>query len=132
MRLEAFMDELICIIQSDNDFSDIRIMKAYPCTPAPSRLEKETIAVGFEEITLSSASVDEGRRAGNVCVYIDIFVPLRVDNSRLSEIFTMICRCLSDCNVLSISADKAAVDVNTASYVMKTKFTFNGEIEVTK
>ena len=130
MRVENMVDELIYLIKSDDYFSDITVMKAYPCTAAPTRIAKKTVALGLENIDLSSSSVGESNRAGNVSVFADIFVPLKSENSKTCEIFTRLCRCFYVYPILSISAQRITVDINTSSYVLKTKFTFNDEIEV--
>lgn len=130
MRIENMIDGLIHLIKQDDYFSDIKVMKAYPCTSAPSRIGCDTVALGIERINLSSVSVDESSRAGDLCVFADIFIPLKTDNSKACDIFIRLCRCFSIYNILSVSAQRIAVDVNTASYVMKTAFTFNDEIEV--
>ena len=108
----------------------MKIIKAYPCTAAPARLSKETIALGFEKVDFSSVSVDDNSRAGSISVFADIFVPLKTDNGRACDIFSRLCRCFGRYNVISVSAQRITVDMNTASYVMKTAFTFNDEIEV--
>lgn len=130
MKIESFMDEFIGLIKSDDYFSDMKIIKAYPCTAAPVRLSKETIALGFEKVDFSSVSVDDNSRAGSISVFADIFVPLKTDNGRACDIFSRLCRCFGRYNVISVSAQRITVDMNTASYVMKTAFTFNDEIEV--
>lgn len=130
MQIESFIDEFIGLIKNDDYFSDIKIIKAYPCTAAPVRLSKETIALGFEKVDFSSVSVDDNSRAGSICVFADIFVPLKTDNGRVRDIFSRLCRCFGRYNVISVSAQRITVDMNTASYVMKTAFTFNDEIEV--
>lgn len=68
--------------------------------------------------------------AGSISVFADIFVPLKTDNGRACDIFSRLCRCFGRYNVISVSAQRITVDMNTASYVMKTAFTFNDEIEV--
>ena len=130
MKIENTIDKLIEVISADDYFNDIKIIKAYPCSIAPTRIVTETVALGFDEIRLSSASVDESGRAGDLSVFVDIFIPIKTDNSRASEIFARICKCFYAYNILSVSAQRIAVDVNTASYVLKTVFTFNDEIEV--
>ncbi|MGN1202222.1 MAG: hypothetical protein ACI4RF_02930 [Eubacterium sp.] len=130
MKIESIIDELINLIKADDYFSKIKVIKAYPCTAAPTRIADETIALGMEEIKLSSASVDDSNRAGDVAVFADIFVPIKASNSRACNIFARLCRCFCSYNILSISAQRITVDVNTASYLLKTVFTFNDEIEV--
>ncbi len=130
MKIENIIDRLIEVISADDYFSDIKIIKAYPCTIAPSRIATETVALGFDEIRLSSASVDNSNRAGDISVFVDIFIPIKMENSRACDIFSRICRCFYVYNILSVSAQRMAVDINTSAYVLKTVFTFNDEIEV--
>lgn len=130
MRIESFIDEFIDSIKKDDYFSDIKIIKAYPCTEAPVRLLKETIALGFDKVDFTSISIDDSNRAGSISVFADIFIPLKKDNGRAGDIFSRLCRSLCRYNVISVSAQRTVVDNNTASYVMKTEFTFNDEIEV--
>lgn len=130
LKLEGFLENLVNTLKDDEFFLDIRIINAFPRINAPVRLSRETVAVGFSEIKLDSVSVDEDNCAGDVCVFVDIFIPLKYETERLNEIFTRICRCFFEFNILSISADKTVVDGGTASYVMKTKFNFNCGIEV--
>lgn len=130
MKIENLIDRLIEVISADDYFENIKIIKAYPCTIAPSRIAAETVALGFDEIRLSSSSVDDSSRAGDISVFIDIFIPIKTENSRACDIFSRICRCLYVYNILSVSAQRISVDVNTSAYVLKTVFTFNDEIEV--
>lgn len=130
MKIENIIDRLIAVISADDYFSDIKIIKAYPCTIAPSRIATETVALGFDEIRLSSASVDDSNRAGDISVFVDIFIPIKMENSKACDIFSRICRCFYVYNILSVSAQRMAVDINTSAYVLKTVFTFNDEIEV--
>lgn len=130
MRVENIIDELIALIKSDAYFSNIKVIKAYPCTAAPTRITAETVALGLEKINLSSASVDDSNRSGDVSVFADIFIPVKDNNGRASDIFTRLCSCCSVYNILSVSAQRITVDITTAAYVLKTVFTFNDEIEV--
>lgn len=130
MKIENMIDGLIDLIRCDDYFSDIKIIKAYPCTAAPSRICRETVALGIERIDLSSVSVDDSNRAGELCIFADIFVPLKSDNSKACDIFIRLCKCFCIYNILSVSAQRIAVNLNTSSYVLKTAFTFNDEIEV--
>lgn len=130
MRLEKLLDRLIDIIKTDDYFADIKVMKAYPCAIAPTRILKDTVALGIEGVELLSVSVDDSNRAGDISVFADIFIPVKKDNGKAYEIFTELCRCLCIFNVIRISAQRIAVDANTASYVLKTVITFNDEIEV--
>lgn len=77
MKIENILDALIRLIESDDYFSSVNILKAYPCSPAPSRLAGETVALGLEEIKMSSSSVDESNRAGEISVFADIFIPVK-------------------------------------------------------
>lgn len=130
MKIENVLDALIHLIESDDYFSSVNILKAYPCSPAPSRLAGETVALGLEKIKMSSSSVDENNRTGEISVFADIFIPVKKSNDRAFDILSRLCGCFCIYNVLSVSAQRIAVDVNTASYVLKTVFTFNDEIEV--
>ncbi len=130
MKIESLIDNLIKVISEDSYFSDIKLIKAYPCTIAPTRIGVETVAFGLDKISLSSSSVDDSNRDGDVSVFADIFIPIKTENSRAGEIFSRLCKCLSIYNILSVSAERITVDVNTSAYVLKTVFTFNDEIEV--
>lgn len=130
LRIDSVLDTLISTIKADDYFSDIRVIKAYPCSAAPTRLAKETVAIGFDEISFSSMSIDENAREGEVTAFIDIFIPLKINNSRAVDIFSRLCRCFNSFNILSVRCERMNVDVNTASYVLKTAFTFHNEIEV--
>lgn len=130
LRIDSVLDILINKIKSDEYFSDIKVIKAYPFTAAPTRLTKETVAIGFDEITFSAMSIDESSRAGDVAVFTDVFIPLKMNSSRAIDIFSGICRCFDGFNVLSVRCERITVDVSTAAYVLKTSFTFNNEIEV--
>lgn len=130
LRIDNALDALINTIRADAYFSDIRVIKAYPFSAAPTRLAKETIVFGFDEITFSSTSVDESSRSGNLTVFADIFIPLKINSARAVDVFSQICRCFNGFNILSVRCERITVDVSTASYVLKTAFTFNNEIEV--
>ena len=84
-----------------------------------SQLTKRLFTQGLDLVLLRKCSV-----------FADIFIPLKAENSRASDIFTNLCRCLCVYNILSVSAQRITVDTNSASYVLKTVFTFNDEIEV--
>lgn len=130
LRIDNMLDSVISMLKENDYFSDIKVIKAYPCSAAPTRLAAETVAVGFDEINFSSSSVDESIRDGEVTIFIDIFVPLKANNARAIDIFTEICRCFNSFNILSVRCERMAVDVSTAAYVLKTAFTFNNEIGV--
>lgn len=130
MKIENVLDDIIRTIQADEYFSDIRVIKAYPCSVAPTRLADETVVIGFDEIRFSSMCVDESGREGDIAVFIDIFVPVKMNSSRASDILSRLCRCFGNYNVLSVCAERLTVDLNTAAYQLRTAFTFNYEIEV--
>ncbi|MDE6155869.1 MAG: hypothetical protein K2F67_05460 [Eubacterium sp.] len=130
MRIENVVDDIIDMIKADAYFSNIRVVKAYPCSTAPTHLANETVAIGIDEISFSSMSVDESSREGNIAVFMDIFVPIKMSSSRASDILSGLCRCFRDLNILSVCADRITVHVDTAAYLLRTVFTFNNEIEV--
>ena len=103
MRIDTILDAVEERLKADELFSNINIIKAYPCSI---------------------------NKAGEISVFADIFVPLKTPSERAFEILTAICSCMGDFNVLSVSAQRIAVDRDTASYVLKTVFTFRDEIEV--
>lgn len=130
MKLENLPDEIIDLIKAEMFFSDIRVIKAYPCDAASVRISRETIAIGIDEITMMSASMDDSRRKGDIKIFADIFIPIKHGSSRAGEIFIKLCSCLKKYNVVSICAQRIAVDKRTCSYIMKTAIAFNDEIEV--
>lgn len=130
MRIDTILDAVEERLKADELFSNINIIKAYPCSAAPSRLSRETLALGLDEIKVTPASVDDINKTGEISVFADIFIPLKTTSSRAFEILTALCSCMDDFNVLSVSAQRIAVDRDTASYVLKTVFTFRDEIEV--
>lgn len=130
LKIDSVLDDLISTIKADDYFSDIKVIKAYPCSAVTVRLAKVTVAVGFDEISFSSMSVDENTREGEVTAFIDVFIPLKMDSSVAMDIFSRICSCFKGFNILLVRCERMSVDVNTASYVLKSAFTFNNEIEV--
>lgn len=130
MRIENVLDDMVDMIKADTYFSNIRVIKAYPCSTASTHLADETIAIGIDKISFSSMSVDESSREGDIAVFIDIFIPLKLSSSRASDILSGLCRCFRDLHVLSVRADRMTVHVDTAAYLLRTVFTFNNEIEV--
>lgn len=130
LKLDSVIDALITEIKADDYFSGISVVKAYPCTPAPTRMTKETVALGIDEISFESMSVDENSRCGSVTAFIDVFVPIKTGSSRAVDIFTRLCGCFNSYNILSVRCERMTVDVNTASYLLKSAFTFNNEIGV--
>ncbi len=111
------------------DLDGVRILSSYPCAIKPTQLDRAVIAVGFCDADMSSSGLGEDSRAGCYSVFADIFLPWKKDNSVMGDIFKNICLCVGDMNILSIKADRIAVDKATASFVLKSVFTFNEEID---
>lgn len=130
MRIENIINELEELIKADGYFENIDVVKAYPRHPAPTRNSRETVALGIDSIDMDSPEADGSARSGNIAVFADIFVPIKLSNSLAFEILEKLCSVLCAFNVLSVSAQRITFDTDTSSYLLKTVFTFNDEIEV--
>lgn len=130
MRIEEIVEQIINTVKSDDFFNDVKIIKAYPNSNYPTRLGCDIVAVGLDEIQLCKRGIDELDNAGEISVFVDIFTPVKTEITRASEIFTRLCKCLYCYNLVSISAQRIITDSERAAFVLKTKFTFNDEIEV--
>lgn len=128
LRLDTVLDELICVINSDEYFKDIRVIKAYPFDVKPTRPPHPYIALGIEEIDMCSGSIDSAQRSGQLSVFADIFVSKKQDAQIIYEIFSKMCEALECFNVLSIKAFRIKYDADTQSNVFNCVITFNDEL----
>lgn len=128
LNIKTLLDDFVSNLRKDNYFDDIKIISAYPFLSRPTQLKQSVVAVGFSDITLESDRIGESSRYGQVKIFADIFVPFGNDSRRTCEIFTNICKAASCYNVVSVSAQRTYANKESASYIMKTEFAFNGEI----
>ncbi|MGN0522375.1 MAG: hypothetical protein ACI4IQ_07040 [Eubacterium sp.] len=129
MKINKCVDAFIERLKASPCFEDIKILGAYPCSVKPTQLTKTVIAVGLCDIDMSSSGLGEDSRAGCYSVFADIFLPWKADNAVMSDIFKNICAAVYDLNIIGIKAQRITVDNTTGSYVLKSVFTFNDEID---
>lgn len=128
MRLDTVLDELIGVINSNDYFKDVRIIKAYPFDIKPTRPSHPYIALGIEGIDMQSSSIDSAQRSGQLSVFADVFVPSKQSGEKIYDIFSNMCEVLSCFNVLSIKAFRIQYDTYTQSNVLKSVITFHDEL----
>lgn len=127
MRFDYLIASIIKTLRDDHFFDNMKIIKAYPCNVKPTRLIQTCIAVGLNEVNISPCCIDDDSKVGEISVFIDIFIPIHIDNGCASEIFCKICNLLNGYNIKSISAERAAVDAAAQAYVLKSIVTFSSE-----
>lgn len=128
MIFNEILNDLISILKEDRYFDHIKVICAYPYSEVPTRAKECCVAIGFDEVKMTSLQLESGERMGDVSVFADIFVPIKDDSRKTCDIFSRICKCFSVFNVVSIFSKRIEVDKNTQTYVLKTKITFNDEI----
>lgn len=129
MKVQAFTNALIERVRRDSWFREMRVLYAYPDTVKPTRLSRVHIAMGIREMDLKPCFVDSTAQAGEVSVFADIYIPLKMDSALAEEVLRQLCRVLGGYNVAGISASKLTADKYTQANVLRTVFTFNDLIE---
>lgn len=125
---DKIADSFIKLVAANDYFDDKRVVKAYPEATKPTLLKHAVIAVGIKEINIDEASVGESVKRGSVSVFANIYIPFCVHDVRCEEVVSQICRAACDWSIISISASEMTADVKTQCRILKTVFTFNGEI----
>lgn len=128
LNIKTLLDEFVSNVRGDSSFDDIKIISAYPFTVKPDFLSEKLIAVGFSDISMTNCHIGFRESAGDVKIFADIFVPVNQDSREACKIFSGLCSALKSMNIVAVSAQRICVDEKTASYVMKTEFTFRDEI----
>jgi hypothetical protein len=128
MNINSLLDDMLEKINANSFFDDMKIIKAYPCSVKPTRLNNVYISLGINKIDIKPYEIDDVNKAGEVSVFADIFVPIRMDNACMSEIFSRLCTVLEEYNVIGISADRITADNDIQAYVLKTSITFSDEV----
>ena len=127
MTINFLLDRIDGLIKYDRRFKNIKVIRGYPTGVKPTRLDKIYVAVGISEIHLRPSQIDCPARAGDVSFFVDIFVPLKMDNKCIGNVFEDICNILNTYYVMSVSASRVTVDERIQARVMKTCFTFNDQ-----
>lgn len=128
MDISSLVTRVVGLIKYDNKFKKIDVIKAYPSVVKPTRFNKTCVAVGLSEINLHPSQIDCPAIAGEISVFVDIFIPFKMDCSGIGDIFTDICDILSrSYNVMSVSASEITADERIQAIVLKSKFTINDQ-----
>lgn len=128
MDISTLLDRFVGLIKYDIKFKKIDVINAYPSVVKPTRLNKICVAVGLGELNLHASQIDCPAIAGDVSVFVDIFIPFKMDRRNMDTIFTDICDILSrSYNVISVSASGITADERIQAIVLKSKFTINDQ-----
>lgn len=127
--LDEILSDIKDKISQSSLFQGVKIIVAYENRNKPVRLANPVIALGIDSVELSSDSIDENSRCGEIRVFADIFVP--VDNQGLNaqEIFINICKLLACYNVLSVTAQRMSYDSQTQAYLLATSVCFKDTVD---
>lgn len=129
MDINSLLSRVVGLIKYDGKFSKISVIQAYPSVVKSTRLNKICVAVGISGVNLHPSQIDSPARAGEVSVFVDIFIPFKMDGIHASDVFIDICDILSrSYNVMSVSASRLAVDECIQASVLKTSFTIYDQI----
>lgn len=110
-------------------FQGVKIIMAYENRSKPVRLANPVVALGIDSVELSSDSVGENSRSGEIKVFADIFVPTDSDVINPQEIFINICKLLACYNVLSVTAQRMVYDSQTQSYLLAASVCFRDMVD---
>lgn len=127
-RLDDFLNLFINEMKSNSDLKGTKIIRAYPCTLAPAQPLQAVVAAGIAESALSPEGAGEENLSGSVSVFADIFSPWKAGTENISDILTYICESAVKCGAVSVKAERITSDKITGCYVLKSVFTFNGEV----
>ncbi len=129
MRIDDITLTIKKIIREDAFFENTGVINAFPNRMKSTRLHKPVIALGVDNIEMESEQIESSSRSGQISVFADIFLPTSSGISELENIFSNLCRCFNHFNIISIRTGRIEFDDYAQTYVMKTVFTFNDEIE---
>lgn len=124
MTLDGILEEIKTKINDSPLFEGVKITQAYEARKKPTRIKNPVISLGIDSVELSSESVDENERCGEIRVFADIFVPVEGSFAQPQEIFLNICKILSCYNVLSVTAQRMTVDSKTEAFLLQTSVCF--------
>lgn len=129
MTLEGILEEVKMKIKESKLLEEVKITGAYENKNKPTRIKTPVVVLGIDSVELSSESVDDSERCGEIKIFADIFVPLRGDFISPQEIFLNICKVLSGYNVLSVNAQRMTVDEDVEAYLLETSVCFRDTVE---
>lgn len=124
MTLDGILEEVKTKIKDSTLFDGVSIVEAYENRNKPTRIKSPVVTLGIDSVELSSESVDENERCGEIRVFADIFVPINGSVTNPQEIFLNICKILSCYNVLSVTAQRMTVDDKTETFLLETSVCF--------
>ncbi len=129
MIIDKILDEIKEKISKSSLFQGVKIIMAYENKIKPVRLANPVIALGIDSVELSSDSIDENGRSGEIKIFADIFVPVDNDAMNAQEIFINICKILSCYNVLSVTAGRMTYESQTQAYLLATSVCFKDMLD---
>lgn len=129
MTLDGILNEVKEKLTQSQLFSGVKIIGAFENKLKPTKLKNPVISLGIDSVDLSSDSIDESSRNGEIKIFADIFVPLNGSALNTQDIFLNICKTLSCYNVLSVTAQRLVVDETTQTFLLKTNVCFRDTLE---
>lgn len=129
MTLDKILNEIKEQISQSSLFSGVKIILAYENRNKPVRLSNPVIALGIDSVELSSDSIDENSRSGEIRIFADIFVPVDNDGLNPQEIFINVCKLLACYNVLSVTAQRLTYDNQIQAYLLATSVCFKDTVD---
>lgn len=127
--LDGILSEIKDKISQSSLFKGVKIIVAYENKSKPVRLANPVIALGIDSVELSSQSIDENSRCGEIRIFADIFVPVDNQGINAQEIFINICKLLACYNVLSVTAQRMSYDSQTQAYLLATSVCFRDTLD---
>lgn len=129
IKTEKIMDKLINEISSDDNFKNVKIIKAYPSCDKPTRISRAYIAMGIMGMNLEPYQMDYPDQAGELTIFADLFCPLKRNSDELTKLFSRLCSMLQKYNITAIRTEQITADTNTQAYQLKTAITFYNKFD---
>lgn len=124
MRVDSLVKSIIETLGESLDGA--KVIAAYPKAQKPTRLAVPYIAVGIKEISLAPVFIDSDVKAGDICVFFNIYAPLKYEKSP-EELFALICAALNgEYNITAIGSYKATSDREAEAVTLDAYITFGG------
>lgn len=130
MYLTNEIDALISQLNTNSYFDEIKIIKAFPYTDKPTRLNKIVVAVSPSKINAENISTGGECLYGEYSIDFDIFIPVNkgtpVDTSVIEQLICTVAVCCPK----AVSVSEITANNNIFCYTAKCTFTFSGEIAI--
>lgn len=129
IKADEIIDKIIDTLKNKSCFDEAKIIKAYPNSPKPTRLNNVYISIGLKNINLEPYQIDYTDKAGELTISADLFCPLKWESKILVELFSRLCSALSKYNIIAINSEGLIADTDTQAYLLKTNITFFDKFE---